>query len=686
MEAMGQRYRLPFKDSKNRSYEVRVYIDGYSGAVTELTGSREAFVVEGTDEDFVYEAIRTSSATMTVLSKELLLDLFSINNQYAPVKLYMGDKLMWTGYITPEQFTQPYKPIPDNISIDCVSAVSTLENIKYEQQTSTGFITAWALLKYIISSANGGYTSVYIPHVYASSLSAYNSMENVFDKISLAEENFISEEMALDEVLMYLCRFFNWTCYDYCGSLYFIDADWQGQYLAYNEGLTSYSSEFPNIIRLQDIGFAGADHTLDVLPGYNKATVRSVNNVFDDLVENEDFDTLKEIGNKYSQDGTKYDYKKFLKEKLWTLYHYDINRSVISNIENISDINSNVYGAVLMKEALFDGRDENGTIVPDVSDYPWTDCIQERMMSPGGTIVFGEEDRGKYPILQYKGKTAVWKDGAIGITYECMIREYPDMMYLGKENDLHSKNFTIDMVCSLRIGDKYWDGSGWKSTVSKFEITSRYEGNTTSGWSVTKNTKTPDMPYEGLSGYIVELPGDVPIIGELEFTVYNHRGGIWPNLLWEITEYGLVIKNIKLEYKKKDGVIDEGEDGDRVYENVVNERFMSELDEIDFGIGSYNEDGATYSKALLGSDFLTDNLYSSVMMEQIRPEESMITRIINRYKDTKIRLTQVIRNTDAITPLTVLTDKSQPGKRFILQSGTWDYRGNKITLSMVENG
>ena len=160
---MGQRYNVHFKDYKNTAYDVKVYIEGYVGQVTELLGARSAFTVEGNDENFVYEPIRSSTATLTLLGSDLLLDLFSINNQYAPVKLFKGDKLMWTGYIVPEQFTQPYKPTPDNISIDCISAIGTLENIRYKQQNEDAFIKAIDLLRYILKSANGGYEKIYTP-------------------------------------------------------------------------------------------------------------------------------------------------------------------------------------------------------------------------------------------------------------------------------------------------------------------------------------------------------------------------------------------------------------------------------------------------------------------------------------------------------------------------------------------
>jgi hypothetical protein len=112
---------------------------------------------------------------------------------------------------------------------------------------------------------------------------------------------------------------------------------------------------------------------------------------------------------------------------------------------------------------------------------------------------------------------------------------------------------------------------------------------------------------------------------------------------------------------------------------------MSECDEIEFEIGSYNEDGATYSKALLDGDFLTDNLYSAVVGENIRPEELMIRRIVNRYGETKIKLTEAIQMSDSITPISILTERTQPGKTFRMTSGEWDYEQNRLIVQIQED-
>ena len=164
---MALRYYIPFADNLGNKYRVEIHREDYAGEAKELTGAPSCFVVSGTDEDFIYTPMRPSSATISVLDSDLLLDLYSINNQYAPVKLFKNDVLEWTGYIKPEQFTQPYVPVGSNISVECVCALSTLENVVYEKQTDNGFISLWELMKDAISKAKGGYKSVFIPWVYS---------------------------------------------------------------------------------------------------------------------------------------------------------------------------------------------------------------------------------------------------------------------------------------------------------------------------------------------------------------------------------------------------------------------------------------------------------------------------------------------------------------------------------------
>lgn len=680
-----QRYRLPFFNYAGESLEIKFYMEDYIGEIETLTGAPSAFVVTGTDEEFVYEPVRTSTASVSIVTDSLLNDLFSVNSHHIAVKLYRGNKLLWTGYVEPEVFTQAYVSIADKLSINCISAIGTLENIQYEKQTENGFITAINLLRYIIRSANGGYEKIYIPYVYGSSEVNYSTKKNIFDEITLAEENFTSEGMMLDEVLEYFCRFFNWTLYDYEGSLYFVDADWKGEYFSYGEDLVTYEMVTPNTVLLQDIGFGGSDHTIDVLPGYNKVTVKAINNVFNELVENEDLETLKENGyqsvsyDKLSGDDVKVVRKRFLIPAKWELDSYDEDTG---EKQDPKDAMNNSFGSALLKISEYGGKWERSDFIPDISDYSWTLAVQAR--------VKGQQSQGKpggamsKDLVAIKGaKGAAWMNGALSIDGSIIVPWNDANLAFCKPS---GKAGHADIVYVLRIGDKYWDGSSWVDSEAEFKI--RYENESAGSPLTVKNTKSPDMPYSGLSGYIIKLPDNAPIIGDLSLKIRrtSEIGFTTESGAGSIKFYGYIYKNPNLNYKKKDGVVDEGENGDRVYENVVNEKFMSELDEIEFGISSYNEDGATYSKALLNGNFLTNNLYSAIEGTLVRPEEALIRRIINRYRVTKIKLTQVLKNSDLIHPFTVLYDNSMVSKKFMLLSGVWDYEQNTVTLSMIENG
>ena len=667
---MGLRYTIPFKDSENTDYLVQIFREGYNGEAKELTGAVSCFVVSGTDDDFVYTPIRPSSATIKVLDSDLLLDLYSINNQYAPVRLLRNGVLEWTGFIRPEQFTQPYVPTAEVISVDCVCALSTLEKIEYKQINNlTGVVDLWTLIKTLISYAKGSYRGVCIPWVYGSSSSMTG---NVFERITLIENNFIKEEMTLYEVLEAVCKFLNWTVYDFKGCLWFVDNDWTGTYRMYDETLETFAEIQGNEILLQDVGFNGSDsNTLDVVPGYNKASVKALNNVFDDVVKDEDYDSLETYANggyltkTYSSgDGSKAVRKQFLKPKSWAVYAY--KNGLLGTLYNQDELNSmgviqlnGVLGALLMKEAEYKCLAlDDYSPTDEVTDFNYEDSVQVRVDYTSSASL---NTMGLLPAVVMEGENAVYSDCAFSI--DCRIDVYYDDDMTEPSKDYGSKLLNVCVQC----GDRYYNGSSWVNEYSTFSIELDDNG-------AIKSNRTPFTPYKSISGYVI--PMDF-FVGKPIITVFC------PVLSTYMT--GSKIRNLKFGYAKKEGVVEEGENGDRVYENIVNEAYMSDAEEITFEISSYNRDGASFSKALLDNGWLTNNLFCAVVGEMVRPEELMIRRIVNRYGETKIKLTEAICMTEEISPITRVKERSMAEKTFRMTSGEWDYEQNRITLQIQED-
>lgn len=659
---------MPFVDRAENRYEVQILRSDYASEPRELRGARSCFVVSGNDERFMYTPLRLSTASIQVLESDILDDLYSTNTHHAPVKLYMNGVLEWTGYIKPEQYTQPYRPTPQYIGVDCVCALATLENIEYKEQTESGYITAKALLQYLIGAAAGGYRGVYLPMVYGSG----DGVTEILDEIELCEENFTKNEMNLLEVMESLCKFFGWVVYDQHGCLWLVDVDYHGPYRLYDEALVNYTEVEGNAVLVQDIGYNGSDtNTLDIVPGYNKASVKSLNHVFDAVIEEEPFDILDVIDTWEYSEGDFADarrcVRKYKEPMQWEMYWYDHNMNALTLDQvKLMEINSDVVGCMELSENSYLVKEENGVFVPAVKEYTWEDMLRVRLSMYEYIIAAGND---VYKAFSVKGVNSVWRDGAFGVNMSIRYTTGADMV------ETANTVVNTDFYFVLRIGENYWNGSEWVPQESKFTI--RYNVSTASGFQPIESNRHADMPYKGLEGHVIELPSDRVLKGELEFTMYVNDPSAG-----DLSGY--FIKDFRLDYAKKDGVYDEGEDGDRVYENIVNESYMSECDEIEFDIGSYNADGATYSKALMNGDFVTDNLYCVIVDEKIRPEELLIRRIVNRYSVTKYQLTEALQMTGDVTPLTILSERTQEGKTFRMVSGEWDYEQHRLVLQMQE--
>ena len=184
-----------------------------------------------------------------------------------------------------------------------------------------------------------------------------------------------------------------------------------------------------------------------------------------------------------------------------------------------------------------------------------------------------------------------------------------------------------------------------------------------------KNTKVLSMPYNDLTGYIIETAGTLK--GELYVELVD-------------VDMNCAIKDFGMKFQLKDNYVPTDNASDRVYSNVVNSDYVNELDEIEEKISSYNHDGLCYSKVLLGNDFITDNIYEGINHEVVRPENLLLRRIVNQYADPKIKLSQVLMNDTSVKPTDKLTDTFQAGKKFVITGKETKYRADTMDIKMIE--
>lgn len=688
----GTIYTLPFRSRKEDVCLVEIQKEGYTGRVIELTGSGEApFSVEIADDDFLYTPVRFSTAAIRVVGGDHLQSLYSTGYRQYRVIFKRAGSVTWCGFIKPELYTQDYSGTIFELEIECISAMSVLEYIEYKQKSEEGkgFVTLWELLTRCVSESRGSYSSVYLPHVYAGSESDYTAWRNVLQDMTISEQNFFDEDdkpMKLKEVLEELCRFLNWTCVDWKGDLYFVDVDHAGDYYKYTLDFSTYTTVRGFTISVQKVTFSGDNHTLDILGGYNKVTVKTSNYNIGDVFPEEEFNKLKRFGLESKIEKKNHvTLKRFYLPNTYKLYRYEKNNDVPLSDKDLNNYENNpndVIGAMLIKRCEYNMV--NGE--PDITNYNWENLIQVRSYREKGFQINGA------PILEFANPLPVapYADGAISISLSVQVTMNTDLTI-----GYVKQSGWLDMRCSLSIGEDYFDGSDWvKDSSAYFDIEFLLKDYTGDSFVSNVNTKKLSMPYDGLEGRVIPLPEDRILTGAIKFCLYEltedykhtNTGGKDEIHNTANDGYGYYIKDLKMNYKLRDDLSELSDNSDRTYENVINEDYINELDEIEFKISSYNNDGACYSKVMLGDNYLTDNLYSSIEQKLVRPEEHLIRRIINQYGYTKTKLTQVLIDDEVITPITIMTDKFQPNKRFMITGGTIDFAMNQFNCKMIENG
>ena len=105
------------------------------------------------------------------------------------------------------------------------------------------------------------------------------------------------------------------------------------------------------------------------------------------------------------------------------------------------------------------------------------------------------------------------------------------------------------------------------------------------------------------------------------------------------------------------------------------------MDDIEFKITSKNESELSYSKAMDGNSIL-DVLTNNISNNSEKPEKLLIQRIINQYKQPKIKLVQVIK--PDILPYSKVTDRYLSGKQFVFTGGRINYEDNSIECNLIE--
>jgi len=762
----GLKYTIPFASLHGRKYRVEIEEDGYSGEVTELTGAPSAFTISIADDAFIYTPLRLSTGTISVVGEAELRQLFATGWQQYRVTLVEIDaqdntSVAWCGFVRPEEYTQDYSGGTQPLDIEVQSAVNVLEQIPYKvaaQDGKPGFVSLRSLIGRALTLAAGRYSRVYVPHTFAIDHDHYGENALLREDCQISEQNFFDEEskpMNWLQVLEEISRFAHVTLCDWRGDIWFVDYDYKDAYDAYSIGmsLVEANAVTPSYRSVQAIGYHGSQHTLDLLGGYNKATIKVSNYSAASsgnsqvILPNDDMGSLSvfktwETDAEYSKtEGEGADRiwhnkrrrcaTKWLNGSKWKIRQfkatgYTVDNQQITRInpvqydgqtlrEKVEEVtlaetaaayqhpigvndgylwalptggNGVVYGAYFIRVASIDYISEGtNTKVANTGDsnQDW------KIVYPDNQLESSEWNWQNYLVILSVGKGSgayrnpsggdwSWASFAVRMEDKYLLEfanATPEASYPNGWVKIEVKsatNFvsgwgvrketTAELYCILRIGEKYWNGTSWQTTGCYFSIEIDDNGD-------AKQKATPEQIAALGAVDCFAVPILEQLQGSVEFVIVG-------------ASQNIALQTLKLSYDVMDnGSVTADDNGDRIYTNEVNADFINELDEIEAKISSYNNDGACFSKVMLNGKYIEAHLYEGVTHRYVRPEEMLLRRIVSQYEVPKVRLSQELRQTPELLPADIITDKTQPGARFVQTGGEIDFANDTATVQMI---
>lgn len=687
------KYTAQFYDINNKLYTLEIG----SGQAQPITLSSTPFVTEiETSDEHLYKPCKYSSATIGIIANDYMFDLYSSTAQQNKVTLSDGNGVVWVGYVTPNLYSQGYENEFEEIEIEAIDALSTLQYYKYVPVGSKKEIVSFIdIINHLLGKCNA-YSEFYI-----SDTTQYNATANecLASKTYISEQNFFDEDdepMSMQEVLEEICQYLNLTAIADGEKVYFLDYD------GLKNGINTYykfviGSNTPTKVTLSqtkeitasDYAENGGQLSLDNV--YNKVSVKDSLYSFDSIIPSIwDEDKLTNYGGSWNyvqevnEDGTGGKHKcffKYLKNSNYKCYYY--NKTTLGRVTAPTTVNyaatQNYVGATICK-AFFDKVDSYDKKYNDIN---FTDYLLLHVHNTyDGTLrPLFELEVNDSNVSFIGGSTYLIIKG----NFLFMDREnemYIMQGYMNKNDDFNPSNLYID--CKLQYGDKYWNGTAWTTTNSTFKLFFDNNGQTKhciNQQFPVKNNITWDMGIDG-EGYAIPMPSTTEVItGKPTFTLYHpHKvdNSYRCDAVW--------LSDFDIEAKVQNFNKDSEKDSDTEYSNVIDEDFVNEMNNVDFKICTWDNKECNYSAPCYsnnGNSFsYLDKVYNKATQQFLRFEEHLIYRLVTQYGTPSAILNLNLKNHFKV--YATMTDNCLPNKLFIVDNITTDYALDKQEIKLIE--
>ena len=487
-------YQQSFISLDNETFTLR--IDGVTPS-TALPLSDDPISTDEDSDSDMFMPIRTQSGYIRILStdKTTWRQFIPSSATAMPVTLKKGTAIVWQGYVQTGTYGTTWPAIYEDFELPIVCGLSVLESFDVDVQGPGDIVTVGQLLAYLFGKLSGLTYKAYFHCGNPGYVSAWLQYRVIWRNFLDEDDGTLKPSYNCQEILEEVCKFYGWSCRTHGDGIWFTNITdserndvVQVFTMAQLANGSSTTFETFSTHALADADFASTDHSEEWIPGCKSVKFNSELNAFDTIIELPDDDLLKKYRNNTPSRGEHW--KNIGSNEAWILQRSALNYEnalvkISTYVESAVEGNPQCYGRL----AIFDIEMNEPKL-----RYNWTTMLE----------AFRSEDYGSRhsstPLIVIESQASyILSDGILFI------------------NGKSDANWECYANCTLRIGNYYWNGTAWTTTVSTFTLKCDTEG--------IEDTRTSinETEYEGTG---------VAITTTLSGKIYFAINDVVPETIW----------------------------------------------------------------------------------------------------------------------------------------------------------
>lgn len=474
---MNLAYYSEFKSRYNTPYRVEIYTKKNTGSAKEIRLSGTPFTVEW-ESDRLYKPLKMSNAVCSIITRELLLDLYTGENQGVEVVLKNRETntLEWFGFVTPNMYSSDYISL-DTLDIEAIDSIACLDNIKYSYMGEKADFRSFSeIICNVLAKAD---PQKCVQKLYVQNCNKLTSSATacILKSLYIHERNFfdeMNELMTCKDVLTSLVEYLGMTLIQWKDAYYIIDYEYIDN--GYTDctlfnirNLTSSNTILPiSSKNIMDIGVSSSNGSISLDSVYNKVTVvantNAIGDLCPDLIDDDDLENQNSDPDKY--------YTQTIDDTVFLSAYFKSkeNWETLQSVEEMDDSNiGNIYyGSFFQKTDSYSINDSE----PSSLDWgTYLTFCSKTMGEPWLT----SGDKLYTPYLTLKKKNASLLNSGyliIDFSYKFSQSYIADdgfnspsgkSVYVSNSSNKYSAGYEdTKFYCRLKIGDYYYNGEEWR--------------------------------------------------------------------------------------------------------------------------------------------------------------------------------------------------------------------------------